>query len=487
MKDNVEIKPNKGVITVLLFAMLCILGISAHAQENRQLSKAQMKSDIAYFFNSIEQKHANPYFFCSKDSIEREKRQLVNNLPDSLCTYDFAKRIGTLNHLFDGHTNIFLDFAMQDTTRKFIPAIFAIDNNYDLYIKDKLTNAKSKIVSINGHNAESIIKQFKKYMLNEQVISSIRGNTFLFKYCLPLLGINEPYTIGVQHDGKQELVNISEKSSYTNSSTGYRLDFSSVYKNSTTADTLRSVNFKIDKARSLAILYYTSCDIDQDSVMQQKVTSFFKTIDSLKIENLIIDIRNNSGGNSDSNYYITENIKHRTFTSRQTFERKIGQKNKDEAISKINSYRAKGFFHRMFYRQMMNHAFIEIHDKNIGELYKVNYRERVNANSTGYSGKIFVVQGYNTFSSALDFAYWFKLSKRGTLVGDETGEATDCFSDMDMDTLPHSKLPFMLAQGRYKFPSGSISIGLKPDRYIKLDTDQILLTDNEINRIITVK
>lgn len=472
---------------VLLLFILCIASLDSISQNVQKLSREEMKSDIDYFFNNLRQYHANPYFFCSKDSIEQEKNRIVNNLPDSLSTYDFAKQIGTLNHLFDGHTGICLDFAMQDTTRKFIPAIFAIDNNYDLYIKDKFTNAKSKVVSINGHDVESIMSQFKKYMLNEQVKSSIRGNTFLFKYCLPLLGINEPHTIGVQHDGKQDLVNISEKISYTNSSTGYSLDFSSLYKNSTTADTIKSVNFKIDKTRSLAIMYYTKCDIDEDSVMQQKVKSFFKTIDSLKIEYLIIDIRNNSGGNSESNEYITDNIKHKTFTSRQTFERKIGQKNKDEAISKINSYRTKSFFHRMFYRQMMNHAFIEIHDKNIGELYKVNYRERVNANSTGYSGKIYLVQGYSSFSSALDVSYWFKCSKRGIIVGDETGEATDFFAGLIMDSLPKSKLPFMLAGDRYKYQFGNISTGIKPDRYMKLDTDEILLTENEISQIISIK
>ena len=471
----------------LLFSILCIASIDSISQKKQEFSKEEMKTDIDYFFNSLRQHHPNPYFFCSKDSVEQEKNMLVNNLPDSLSTYDFAKRIATLNHLFDSHTNICLDFTWQDRSHTYIPSIFEIDSNYGLYIKEKYATAKSKVLSINGQDAASIMSQFKKYMLNEQIKSSVRSNTFLFKYCLPLLGITEPYTIGLLHDGKQELVNISEKSAYTNTATGYSLDFSSLYKRDTTADTVRSVNYKIDKARSLAILYYNSCNIEQDSVMQQKVELFFKTIDSLKVENLIIDIRNNTGGSTDSNDYITEYIKHDSFTVRQSVERRISKEYKEVASSRISSYRSKNFFHRIFYRQMMNHAYIEINDRNIGDSYKVKIEERVKANFAGYLGKIFIVQGYNTFSSALDFAYWFKFSKRGTLVGDETGEATDCFSDMELDMLPNSKLPFMVAQGRYTFPSGNIASGLKPDRYIKLDTDEIFLTEDEINQIISVK
>jgi hypothetical protein len=478
---------NRKVLVALFLAIFCMVGANASAQVNKRLSKAEMKTDIDYFFNTLTQQHPNPYFFCSKDSVEREKNQLVANLPDSLYTYDFAKRIATLNHLFDGHTNILLNFTWQDKSRVYIPSIFEIDNSYNLYIKDKFTNAKSKVVSINGHDAESIMSQFKKYMLNEQVKSSVRSNILLFRYCLPLLGITEPYTIGLLHGGQQELVNISDKSAYTNSATGYSLDFSSLYKNNTTADTLRSVNFKIDKARSRAILYYTNCDIEQDSIMQQKVKSFFKTIDSLKVGNLIIDIRSNTGGSTNSNDYITDYIKHDSFTVRQSAERRISKEYKEKVSSKVNSYREKGLSHRIFYRQMMPHTLVKIYDGNIGDLYKVSYKERVNANSTGYSGKIFIVQGYNTFSSALDFAYWFKFSKRGILVGDETGEPTDCFSDALIDALPNSQLNFMMAQGRFKFPSGNISTGLKPDRYLKIETDSILLSEDEVEKIVNFK
>ncbi|TCN68973.1 S41 family peptidase [Acetobacteroides hydrogenigenes] len=478
---------NRKALAALLIALFCMVGASASAQVNKQLSKAEMQTDIDHFFSSLKQHHPNPYFFCSKDSVEQEKNRIVNNLPDSLSTYGFAKRIGTLNHLFDGHTNILLDFTWQDRSRVYIPSIFEIDSSYGLYIKEKYANARSKVISINGHDAASIMSQFKKYMLNEQIKSSVRSNTFLFKYCLPLLGITEPYTIGLLHDGKQELVNISEKSAYTNTATGYSLDFSSLYKRDTTADTVRSVNYKIDKARSLAILYYNSCDIEQDSVMQQKVKAFFETIDSLKIEKLIIDIRNNTGGSTDSNDFITDYIKHDSFTVRQSAERRISKEYKEKVSSKVNSYRDKGFFHRIFYRQRMPNALVKIYNGKVGDLYKVSYKERVNANSSGYSGKIFIVQGYNTFSSALDFAYWFKFAKRGTLVGDETGEPTDCFSDALIDTLPNSQLNFMVAQGRFKFPSGNIACGLKPDRYVKIDSDGIFLSDNEVEEIINLK
>ena len=45
----------------------------------------------------------------------------------------------------------------------------------------------------------------------------------------------------------------------------------------------------------------------------------------------------------------------------------------------------------------------------------------------------------------------------------------------------------MVAQGRFKFPSGNIACGLKPDRYVKIDSDGIFLSDNEVEEIINLK
>lgn len=478
---------NKIVIKVLLLLTLLLPNLASWSQVTKKLDKAQMKSDIDHFFRSLHQHHPNPYYFCSKDSVERERNLLVNSLPDSLSTSEFAKRITTLNHLFDAHTNISLDFIWQDTSQVYIPPIFEIDNNYNLYVKEKYTSVRSKVMSINGQKTTSVMAQFKKYMSNEQIRSNIRGNILLFTYCLPILGINHPYTIELEHNGTLEVINISNNKAYTNSASNYNLDFSSLYKKSLDTNAVQPSNFQINTDRSLAILYYTSCNIDQDSSIQQQVKTFFQKIDSLKIKNLIIDIRNNTGGNTASNDYITKYIKHKAFTIKQSVEERITNDYKQAASSKVKDYRQKSLLHKIFYRLTMPSHIVKIYAGNVGDLYKATYKEKVAARTSGYSGNIFIAQGYNTFSSALDFALWFKVSKRGIIVGDETGEATDCFSNIKFDYLPHSNLAYMVALGRYKFPSGNIATGLKPDRYIKIEASESFLNEEEINQIILFK
>lgn len=476
---------NKIKSTLLL--ILSLLCLSSKSQEYRFLEPHEMKNDVNYFLKILYQHHPNPYFFCSKDSVEHEINNLLYNLNYRMSVYDFAKQIGSLNHLFDTHTGILFDFISQDTCRHYIPNIFYINTNNELYIKDKYVNSKTKINAINGISATEIIKKLDAWIPNEQIGTYYKVKNYTLINYSQLIGLESPYKLNISYNKTQETINITDNSIYNNKITGFKLDFSERYNPRPELDGLEDVSFKIDSTNSTGIIYYFNCRINNDSLMQIKINNFFNYMNSLKIKNLIIDIRNNSGGSSFSNDYITKHIKHKDFYIKQTIERKVTTNNKKEAISEIEKYKNKNLFNKFLFRITLPCSILNLYNAKLGTTYKIKSNEKKEANRTGFSGNIYIIQGSETFSAALDFAYWFKFSKRGIIIGEETGETTDCFSDAITDKLPNSQLNFIIARGRFTLPNGSIKNGLKPDVYLKTDSENILLKEDEIVKIINTK
>ncbi len=470
-----------------MIAMLCMASLDSVSQKAPKLSKAEMKADIVYFFNTLRQHHPTPYFFCSKDSVEREKSKLESSLPDSLCTYDFAKRIGTLNHLFDSHTAILFSFLDQDTTFQALPKIVHVDANGEIFIRDKYANATTKVTAINGCPTKEVIAKLNRYLINERIKPAHKTNEDYLTSYVNLLGISAPFTFTIAYKDTSATVNITEQHVFEDKRVGYKLDFTERFKYNKDFDEIDDAVMKINQKLSTAIIYYFNCNINNNEVVQKKMKTFFDTLSTLGIKNLIVDIRNNSGGSDYSNDTITSYIKHPSFHITQDYEGKVGDASKKKATEYVDRYRAENLFNRVFYRLLVPNSILFLRDTPIGETYKIRDNSKVECNPKGYSGNIFILQGAYTCSAAADFSYWFKRSKRGILVGEETGEATDCFSRALTDKLPNSQLDLMVAQGRYTLPNGSVAKGVEPDFYFKIDPDNIFLSDNEVEKIICLK
>ncbi|WP_320051798.1 S41 family peptidase [uncultured Acetobacteroides sp.] len=487
MNTITHYKRKAPVAVALLLAIFCMAGASASAQVNKRLSKAEMKTDIDYFFNTLRQHHPNPYFFCSKDSVEREKSKLESSLPDSLCTYDFAKRIGTLNHLFDSHTTILFNFFYQDTTIRVLPKIIELNSNDEVYIRNKFTSSSTRVTAINGYPTKEVMTRLNSYFTNEKIIpfQSVK-KSYLRRY-INLLNINPPFTFTIAYKDTSATVNITDQHLFEDKRVGYKLDFTQCFKHNKDLDEIDDAVMKINTKLSTATIYYFSCNINNNEAVQKKMKTFFDTLNTLHIKNLIIDIRNNTGGGDESNDIITNYIKHSNFHIKQNYEGIVDPEAKKEAIEYVDTYRAENLFNRVFYHLLIPNHILLLKELPVGDKYRCKVSDEVERCSKGYSGNIFIVQGASTCSAAADFSYWFKKSKRGVLVGEETGEATDCFSNALENALPNSQLSFMVAQGRYTLPNGSVAKGVEPDFYFKTDRYDIFLSESEIRAIISFK
>lgn len=196
--------------------------------------------------------------------------------------------------------------------------------------------------------------------------------------------------------------------------------------------------------------------------------SIFNQINKDSIKNLIIDIRNNPGGDSELAYYLISSIYDKPYKGSSKIQ-----------IKRSNQYGdyMKGAFSwwfRPFLKSIKNLR--DYYNTPIGGIYDEIKGFKNPANVLHrFSGKLYLLMNYYTGSTALGFATIFQDYKIGKIIGEETNSEVNEFGEIFPFDLPNSNLWVWCSSKRYIRPSGEMTVGgLKPDIYIKDENDSIL-------------
>ncbi len=162
------------------------------------------------------------------------------------------------------------------------------------------------------------------------------------------------------------------------------------------------VSYKIDKKDSVGVFTLNSCVCDEK--YQTTVDQFFDEVSKNNIKNVIVDLRENTGGDSRvAEYFIkySKNLK-----SYKTC--KVEERNKDG----IKTFESKIYTEIEEYKS----------DKNL------------------FDGKIFVLTSNKTFSSAMQFAEKFADNNLATIVGEVPGNSPTSYGDIFRCKAPNSEM-----------------------------------------------
>jgi len=198
------------------------------------------------------------------------------------------------------------------------------------------------------------------------------------------------------------------------------------------------------------------------------INSIFQVIHEQKLNSLIIDIRNNSGGNSELADYLISCIYDRPFKTNS----KILIKRSEQYYSYMQDYFSWWFRPILIFIKPIR----EYRNTPIGEVYTDLKGYKSNSNLPyRFKGKIYLLINSNTFSTALGFATVIKDYKIGTIIGEPTRAIVNEFGDIYPFDLPHSKLWVWCSTKQYIRPSGEITNDvLMPDIIIKDKNDAII-------------
>lgn len=445
------------------FIVLIIVFCSTFVQAQPiTFTSEQIKSDINYLQHQLELKHAGLYTYTDMKTIFHVFDSLKNNIPGPMTDLEFYAYISpVLSVIKDGHTLIFpstTTINYHNDNSLFLP--FRVFNDGEkLYIElnysvtDLIPNG-SEIVSINGMNGSAVLGKLLNSMMRDGNNPSYPKwilNWWFNEYYSYLFGHPETFTIEfITPDGNHEVKTVPalpKSEIFANRENRYpNRQFSRTYGQQPGT----AVTLTIDKQQSTAIIKIKDWDLKilKQTYHQNLIKEIDKCFDSIfknNIQNLIIDIRDNQGGNMVNSIHVLSYLLDTTFNMVDNFYKV------DQAYSSIDDVRNKKV--------------------NGEKSYNKKVRKQV------FSGKVYVLTNGGCFSNSGLFASTLKRHNRAIFIGEETGGSIYSLNGaIKTVILPETKLRIELPTLRFAIneQDKNTGHGLIPDYIVHPEIEDLV-------------
>ena len=436
---------------------LVIISCELFAQDAnlRKLGRNEMKEDLEFYKTLLNQLHPGQYLFTNKTTVDSSFNETANNLPDSLNIKEFFSLVCPLTQsIKDLHTNIYLPKMFKSIT-KILPFKLLCEDSR-LYVTEnhseiKEINVGDEITSINGESIVDICKKLKKY-INVYDSNISTDNVVEIKHSFALLFsefILQPdaYNLTIRNQfgsTKQFECKALDKSEKDFSDlASFSKLIKEIYPNKT-------VEYKFIDSLNTAYLKINSFDIKLSYI--RAVRKFFKKADEEKYPNLILDLRDNPGGNyvlggGLLEYFIDEKF---TLIDSAVYLKK-GKLDLDKKL--VLSY--QNFYWGLKYDSLNN------------QFYRKELRYY--PNKRHYNGNVIVLTNTYTMSTASMVASFLKGYNKATVIGEETANSYYHFSAGGFlrVRLPNSKIatqiPLALLTLNVPLEVNDINAGVIPE------------------------
>ncbi|KQM66368.1 hypothetical protein ASE74_08150 [Pedobacter sp. Leaf216] len=402
--------------TAITFFCTIFVSLPVFAQS---ISKADAIEDINFLDKTIRAVHYNPFLFSSTSKYLKKVNQLKSSIPDSIDTKLFTLKLTEMTAVIgDAHTApTIIQSIFKSDFRKpiFLPITFIADKKNKVYAdgksKSDIIPAGAEILSING---TSVQKFYQECALRSGGLQSY-SNEIAIKmmgYNLYLSDIKAPFKIVYIYKNKKQIKTLSE-------GTILRNIIADVFPNLVN----NPYSFRILKNK-IGYLELNTLEGDYHPYLKF-FDSCFTIIKEKHLKTIAIDIRKNTGGNSINADLLLGyfNSKKYTLTSGKYW--KISRLYKNELIKHGDS----------------SNIYLKQDDDSIWQTETcAPYDPKYISEEAFFKGKVYVITGPMTFSSANMLADGIKRFNLATLIGEPTGENTNDFGEGYRFLLPKSKI-----------------------------------------------
>ncbi len=191
---------------------------------------------------------------------------------------------------------------------------------------------------------------------------------------------------------------------------------------------------------------------------EQNVSQFFREVDELQLENIIIDVSSNGGGDSRVADIFLRHLPNRTYRSYGVLTKYSVSASEQRGYAQVDGYE--------------------------------EHPPSVVANSQltpTYFGNVYVLVGNGTFSSATMFATLFHDSNLASIIGEPTGGAPSGFGDILQFQLPYTGFYLLISHKEFLRPDPSFGKkqSLYPDIVVEMKrADLLRLDDSQLKRVL---
>lgn len=313
----------------ILVVLLCSFSFGMPSDKydaSRKYTPEELKEDLAYLRDKYEHHNPNLYLYITKPELDKLFDSLSENIHTSMTDIEFYRYIGIItSRIKDGHTSVFPNEDSEwwyGNKNYFLPLLVTCNNEQiftDLCASpDRTIPDGSEILSVNGLTSEEILARMKPYAprdgYNDTRVTWIMNNFFAYFYCY-CVGTAEHFDIAYKTpDGKilahrQDALAVDTM--WANAYRFYPQRYISGKKDS-------AITLRYEDDSSTAILRIRTFDKDGLKSMgvaafKTTIQNYFIGINNAHVKNLVIDVRDNGGGNPEYARYVLSHLMDSSF------------------------------------------------------------------------------------------------------------------------------------------------------------------------------
>lgn len=422
--------------------------------------------DYNIFIDALKEGFPGLYDYVSKAEFEQFTTSKQDGFGEMVTAFELEKALcGTLGLIHDSHSAL---MNPSNGDLRFCTIHFGIQGDSMVITRTSIADTKylgKRILSVDGIPCDSMKALIQHYITDSDgFVESYPDFGMLCQLSLRYCHFFQPETsrcdiwIGFA-DGETKLFK------------GEKIDPRKCYpirpswKKWNLTNHTKHINFRMI---SDTTAYLGLSDFELNQVELEQIKEHIAQMASDSVTNLIIDLRNNSGGNEEVMAELYSYLAQEPF--RQEIYRKVNKRgNFDFFRYSCNHAESQELFSEYEPTPDCNGFLLDLSDQWLQPDSVVNYK-----------GKVYLLTNERSFSAAATFAGWVKSQNRGVIVGRETGSTYHQMKAIQFEEimLPNSKyiIHFPLIQTvmdtivNERFPYGR---GVLPDYEVKLVLDEL--------------
>ncbi|MBI9012297.1 MAG: hypothetical protein JEZ08_08735 [Clostridiales bacterium] len=441
----------KRILLLVLVMILALVGCTKEVETTEQVTHSpevlKAISDLDVLIESAEKVHPDLYKYTDKDTFN----QSVETIKESFETGDQVEFYQLVAPLFaslkDGKTILepladYFKYQIENGDHFFPYQVSIKDNRIFLessYTGSEEISLHSEVTAINGKVAEDVLKELESYISGTTQAEIEYGLIKEFhRLYYVVYGESEKFEVSYVEDGIAKEMTL----------TGASID-------NIVLQPLPEVKTHTYEVIEEGVGLISIYKFDGFSSFKRFMEATFIKIEENPIDTLIIDIRDNIGGNTEYSKYLMSYLTDMPFKLYGTIEAKIS-----EAALLEDSYMKENFSNQ------------------IGETVAAEFNEetRPYEEVIPFEGKVYVAIANDTFAAASEFAALVKDYEVATLIGEATGTNPSSFKSIHLVTAPNLNTRLAVPYQYFARPSGGdTEMGVTPDIEVDGDVIQYIL------------
>ena len=393
-----------------------------------KLSKEQAQFDIDALVHTLNEVHPDMFSVCGMDAFMSMANKIKKELPDSVNRIELYRYLAPLvSFIGDGHTQMSFpknDLFTKESLRFPLQLeINANDSTFTTELDMFGIPKNARILTINGVDNKTMIEKMMPYASGERYFFKLIVTNYQFPALFELFYNAPDYNIKYLWGGKIYTKKLKAAT--------YDKIHAEINRNKDAQDksSVANYSYSIIQGNNAAVMDFKS--LEGRAAMANFADSMIADLNAKHIGNLIIDIRNNGGGDSSVGDMLFQYISKVPFYQFDKSFARISPVTQSllspEQCLKVGLY----------------------YNDEIEKIYPFSDKSR------HYQGKVWLLISHHTFSSASSFSWAFQHYNMGKVIGEESGGMSVSFGDILIYQLPVSGLKSSISYKRFWLPGSN--------------------------------